>query len=235
MNVRPHPHIGIATVTFLFTGEIMHRDSLGYTQPITPGAVNLMTAGRGIVHSERTRPELVESGQQLHGIQSWMALPDAEQDRQADFAHYPADALPSISHAGVTATLIIGSAFGKHSPVTVAADTLYISQHYLAGAQSTLPAAAERALYLISGNLSVGDREIVPGTLALLNSGEVVVKASEASHCMIIGGEAIGPRYLWWNLVHTDAERIEQAKRDWVEGRFEKIAGDDEFIPLPQD
>jgi len=236
MTVRPHPHIGLATVTFLFAGTIMHRDSLGFEQPIEPGAINLMTAGRGIVHSERTPPELLESGQFLHGIQTWMALPAELQEIDPAFVHYPADSLPVNESAGVRSTVIIGEAYGLRSPVGVHARTLYIEQQYAQGGEALVPETAEeRGIYVVAGRLSVDGVELEPGTLAILRAGTVRVAAIERSHAMIVGGEPIGERHLRWNFVHTSKARIDAAGTDWLEGRFTSVRGDPEFIPLPED
>ena len=236
MNVRPHPHIGLSTVTYLFAGTIMHRDSLGYSMPIEPGAINLMTAGRGIVHSERTPPELMRSGQFLHGIQTWMALPESQQEIDPAFEHVPADELPKHEAGGVRSTVIIGAAFGLTSPVSVHAKTLYVEQHLPAGSQSMLPdTAEERGIYVVSGRLLVDGQTIEPGELAVISPGPVQLAATEDSHAMIVGGEPIGQRSLKWNFVHASAERIQQAGQDWVDGNFAGIAGDPEFIPLPED
>jgi hypothetical protein len=236
MNVRPHPHIGLATVTYLFAGTIVHRDSLGYVLPIEPGAVNLMTAGRGIVHSERTPPELLEAGQFLHGIQTWMALPETLQDIEPEFTHYPADDLPVHADDGVRTTVIIGEAYGLASPVSVYPRTVYLEQRFDAGCISVLPdIAEERGIYVVSGELRVDDRKLTAGELAIVRPGEASVEALAASHVMVIGGEPIGARHLKWNFVHSSASRIAQAGQDWIDGRFTGIAGDSEFIPLPED
>jgi len=236
MTVRPHPHIGLATVTFLFAGTIMHRDSLDFEQPIEPGAINLMTAGRGIVHSERTPPELLESGQFLHGIQTWMALPDGLQEIDPAFVHYPADTLPVNESAGVRSTVIIGEAYELRSPVSVHARTLYVEQQYAQDSEALVPETAEeRGIYVVAGRLSVDGVELERGTLAILRPGVVRVTAIERSHAMIVGGEPIGERHLRWNFVHTSDARIDAAGTDWLEGRFTSVRGDPEFIPLPED
>ena len=236
MNVRPHPHIGLATVTYLFAGEIMHRDSLGFEQPIEPGAINLMTAGKGIVHSERTRPDLLESGQYLHGIQTWMALPDALQEIDPAFVHYPSSALPQIAEGGVRTTVIIGSAYGHRSPVEVHADTLYLEQRCESGATSTLPDnVAERAIYVVGGSVQIAETKIEQGSLAIIANGPASFEAIEEAHVMVIGGEPFGQRHVKWNFVHASRERIDAAARIWTNGGFDRIESDEEFIPLPDD
>ena len=234
INVRPHPHIGLAAVTFLFDGEILHRDSLGYVQNIRPGAVNLMTAGRGIVHSERTPPALLSTGQHLHGIQTWMALPENEQEIDPAFVHHPSGDLPVIVGNGLTTTVIIGSGFGQCSPVAVHADTLYLAQDLDVGAVSTLPdVVAERAVYVVAGSVTVGDCVLRQGVMAVVCRGTARLEAQEPSRVLVIGGEPIGTRHIWWNYVHSSQARIDQAKRDWVNGVFPRVPDDDEFIPLP--
>lgn len=236
MNVRPHPHIGLATVTFLFSGKIMHRDSLACEQPIEPGAVNLMTAGSGIVHSERTPPELLASGQFLHGIQTWMVLPDEEQEIEPAFAHFPADVLPRHDDDGVRSTVIIGEAFGLRSPVGVRLDTLYVEQHYHAGAVCRLPETAEqRGVYVVSGSLEIDGSRIEAGTLAVVGPGHVTARAGEPTHAMVLGGEPVSARHVKWNFVHSSKQRIDAAGRDWIAGRFATVPNDPEFIPLPDD
>lgn len=235
INVRPHPHIGLATVTFLFDGEILHQDSLGFTQPIQPGAVNLMTAGKGIVHSERTSNSLLENGQRLHGIQVWMALPEAKQEIEPEFIHYPETALPVVQEPGITTTVIIGEYAGSRSPVAVHVDTVYLQQHIKKGTSTSLPLmAAEIAIYVVAGNLEISGCLFEPGQMAALKPGALVeTNALSDCHIMIVGGESVGPRHLWWNFVHTSTERIEQAKSDWKNMDFAMVPNDDEFIPLP--
>lgn len=233
IDVRPHPHIGLSTVTFLFDGQIMHRDSLGFVQPIEPGAVNLMTAGRGIVHSERTAPERRASGQRLHGIQTWMALPEALQEIDPAFEHHPAGSLPTIETPGAHTTVIIGTAFGATSPVQAHARTLYLFHALDAGARLTLPSAQERGLYLVDGRVRIGECTLEPGVMAVLNDPDVEVVADTDARLLLVGGEPIGPRELYWNFVHSSAARIEQAKAEWAAGGFDRVPGDEEFIPLP--
>jgi hypothetical protein len=234
INVRPHPHIGLATVTYLFEGEMVHRDSLGYVQTIRPGAVNLMTAGRGIVHSERTDPVLERSGQRMNGLQIWMALPEDRQEIEPAFVHYPEDALPIVREHGVTTTVVIGRYKDAESPVRVLPETLYLSQLWESGATGRLDAGVEQlGVYVVSGEIRIGGIVVEAGVLAIPEPGAVTVEANEASRVVVIGGEDVGPRVVYWNFVHTSRERIEAAKQDWREGSFARVPGDDEFIPLP--
>ncbi len=234
IQVRPHPHIGIATITYLFAGEIVHRDDLGYTQTIYPGAVNLMTAGRGIVHSERAGDDL-DTTSRLHGIQSWMALPEDQQECDPAFEHYPADCLPRLDQDGVAVTVIIGSAYGHESPVAVRASMLYLELLMRAGSGIALPEDyTERGAYVVEGRLGIDGQEFDPGSMAVFRAGSKArITALTDCRVMVIGGETMGKRHIWWNFVSTSKERIEQAKADWRDQRFGKVAGDDEFIPLP--
>jgi redox-sensitive bicupin YhaK (pirin superfamily) len=232
--VRPHPHIGLATITYLFEGEIMHRDSLGYAQLIQPGAVNLMTAGRGIVHSERASDDIAVTSH-LHGIQSWLALPLALEEMDPGFIHYPAAALPEIARDGATVRIIMGEAYGERSPVATYSPTLYAEARLAAGAELALPdGASERAVYVTEGALTIGARQFREGMMAVARAGaEIRMHTNVATRVMIVGGEPVGPRHIWWNFVSSSKERIDQAKRDWLENRLGKVPGDDEFIPLP--
>ncbi len=235
ISVRPHPHIGLATITYLFEGEIMHRDSLGFAQPIRPGAVNLMTAGRGIVHSERAGEDLDELSR-LHGIQTWMALPDGQQEIEPAFAHYPAEDLPQLDVNGVVIRVIVGEAFGARSPVAEHSPTLYLECRMPAGAALTLPDGYEDcAAYVVEGEVAIDRKPLGAGLMAIACKGSTVrVEAAADSRVMVIGGTNLGPRRMWWNFVATSRERIEQAKTDWREGRFGLVPGDEkEFIPLP--
>jgi len=233
--VRPHPHIGIATITYLFEGEIMHRDSLGFVQPIRSGAVNLMTAGRGIVHSERAGDDLHTSSR-LHGIQSWIALPTVLEEIEPGFLHYPASSLPQIELVDCTVRVIMGAAFGHTSPVKTYSATLYLECLLQAGAELTLPGHHEElALYVVSGEISVEEQNYPGGVMAVAAAGKSVqLKAGADSRVMVIGGDTLGPRTVWWNFVSSSRDRIERAKQDWKEGRFDLVPGDDEFIPLPE-
>jgi redox-sensitive bicupin YhaK (pirin superfamily) len=233
--VRPHPHIGIATITYLFEGRIMHRDSLGFVQPIDPGAVNLMTAGRGIVHSERAPDPTAPS--RLHGIQSWTALPLDLEETAPAFVHYPAAALPQIAGDGFTARVIMGRALGAESPVQTASPTLYLEAVVRRGARFALPGEPqpEQALYVVEGAVDVDGTHIGEGTMAVLRAGvPLAATATADSRVMILGGAPVGERHIWWNFVSSSKARIEQAKGDWRDGRFGKVPGDDEFIPLPE-
>lgn len=238
INVRPHPHIGLATVTYLFQGEVLHRDSLGTEQVITPGAMNWMTAGRGIAHSERTRPEEKDKLHYAHGLQSWIALPKAYEKMPPAFHHHPADSLPEWTQADVTLKLVAGSAYGYEAPVTIYSPMFYVEVKMQAGARLKLPVQyRERAIYLIDGALRIGDTNIAPKTMTVFVQGEtVILEAEMPTHLMLLGGEPLSePRFIEWNFVSSSLERIRQAKADWKAGRFDKVAGDEiEFIPLPE-
>lgn len=238
VDVRPHPHIGLATVTWLFEGVMRHRDTLGSNQDIHPGAVNWMTAGRGIAHSERTPPDARVEGAPLHGIQTWVALPRDAEEADPAFHHIPAGALPVIEDAGVHLTVVAGSACGLRAPVPVFTPTLYLAGEMEEGARFELDDEHEqRALYVVEGAVSIGENRVERHVLALLPSrGAVQVRALAGSRVVILGGTALdGPRHLWWNFVSSSRERIEQAKRDWAAGQFGLVAGDEEeFIPLPE-
>lgn len=234
IQVRPHPHIGIATVTYLFEGEIMHRDSLGFVQPIRAGAVNLMTAGRGIVHSERAGEDLHKTAS-LHGIQSWMALPDDREECTPGFVHYPAADVPEVRIGETVVRVIIGAAFGAASPVLQHSPTLYLEGRVPQGAALDLPEQPELAVYVVGGNIRAGTERLEAGTLGVVRGGtRLTVEAESDSHVMVIGGAPVGDRHIWWNYVSSSKARIEQAKADWKAGRFDKVPGDDEFIPLPE-
>ena len=237
LDVRPHPHIGLATVTYLFDGEIMHRDSLGTVQPILPGAVNWMTAGRGIVHSERTPPQVRAGGGRLFGIQSWVALPRVDEECEPAFAHYGSESLPVVEGEGISLRVIVGELAGARSPVRAASEMVYGDLALEPGARFLLTAAQEeRAVYVVEGTVEVAGRECAAGELIVLRSGsEPVLRASRFARVMIFGGAGMdGPRHVWWNYVSSSRERIEQAKADWRAGRFPPVAGETEFIPLPE-
>ncbi len=235
IQVRPHPHIGLATVTYLFAGEIIHRDSLGFEQPIQCGAVNLMTAGRGIAHSERAGDD-VDRTSRLHGIQSWMALPTDQEEREPAFVHYPATDLPELDIDGVAIRVIIGTAYDHTSPVTSYSPMLYLELRFPQGAQLTLPNAyRERAAYVVSGAVQIDDHAYDNGVMLVgCPNKRISILALQDSHVMIIGGDPVGERHIWWNFVSSSKQRIETAKADWKAGRFEPVPGETEFIPLPQ-
>ena len=235
VNVRPHPHINLATVTYLFTGEILHRDSLGSYQAIRPGDINLMVAGKGIVHSERERPEINSVPHSLHGLQLWLALPEADEETEPAFYHYPSASIPALEIADVPVRVLIGSAYGVSSPVKTFFDTLYIEADLKAGQQLILPNAAERGLYIAKGEISLQDKHVSAHQLVVLRPAEdVCILANTDTRIALVGGETIGQRYIDWNFVSSSKARIEQAKEDWRAGRFPKVTGDEEeFIPLP--
>jgi redox-sensitive bicupin YhaK (pirin superfamily) len=237
VNVRPHPHIGLATITYLFDGEITHRDSLGYRQDITTGAVNWMTAGRGIVHSERTRPELVASGSKLHGIQTWVALPLEAEECEPRFEHYAAERIPEGSVGDARVRIIIGEAFGLVSPVQTASDTVYVEVNLPAGAALPVPERHDEiGVYVVSGVIRIGERSLEEGSLAALRRGvPATVIANTGARIMLLGGATLpGERIIWWNFVTSSKERLGQAKRDWKEGRFAAVPDETDFIPLPE-
>ncbi|WP_097459863.1 pirin family protein [Mangrovitalea sediminis] len=236
INVRPHPHIGIATVTYLFEGEILHRDSLGSLQPIRPGDINLMVAGRGIVHSERERPDITKTDHLLHGLQLWLALPEEEEEREPAFHHYPDAEIPAVTVEGVPVRVMMGTAYGVTSPVKTFSDTLYVEAWLQPGQRLTLPDAQERAVYVAKGQLKAQDTGIPEHAMAILSAQSgIVIEAVEETRLALIGGETFSPRFIEWNFVSSRKARIEQAKQDWKAGRFDKVPGDEqEFIPLPE-
>lgn len=240
LDVRPHPHIGLATVTYLFEGAFLHRDSLGYAQRIEPGAVNWMIAGRGVAHSERTPPELRESGGPLHGIQCWVALPHEHEEIAPSFTHHPRSSIPRLTRPGAELAVLAGTAYGRTSPVSVLSPTLYVHARLAAGARLAVDDGhAERAVYVASGALSLGPdaREYGEGTLVVLPAGQSVeLSSSGGADAMLLGGAPLGgERHIYWNFVASSPERLEQAKADWRAGRFGKVVGDElELIPLPE-
>ncbi|MFO1039294.1 MAG: pirin family protein [Geminicoccaceae bacterium] len=236
LDVRPHPHIGLATVTYLFQGRIMHRDSLGTVQPIEPGAVNWMTAGSGIAHSERTAQEDRQRPGALYGIQAWVALPSSAEETAPGFAHHEKASLPVIGGEGKDVRLIAGSLFGQRSPVPVFSETVYADASLQAGAVLPFPAEQEeRAVYTVSGEIEIGGQTFGPAQLLILRpEDEITIRAMTASRFLLLGGAPMdGPRYVWWNFVSSRRDRIEAAKADWQAGRFDAVPGDMERIPLP--
>lgn len=237
MNVRPHPHIGLATVTYLFEGEIHHRDSLGFSQPIRPGAINWMTAGRGIVHSERSSPEVTAAAARVHGIQLWVALPKEHEEAEPAFVHHPADTIPAVELEGVKLRVLIGSAYGVASPVQTLAPMIYAEVILDPGASLALPDVEERAAYVVTGALQAGDETGAAREMLVFEPGAVTVRAGEeGAHVMLIGGPPIdGERHIFWNFVSSSKARIERAKSEWRDEKFPLVPGDDaERIPLPE-
>jgi len=239
MDVKPHPHIGLATVTYLFEGEIIHRDSIGSYQSIRPGDVNWMTAGRGIAHSERGTDLQKLEGGRSHGLQLWVALPIANEGEEPTFSHHPEESLPKLRVQKNDLTVIAGSAYGVTSPVEVASPLFYVDVS-LHGSLTLPNAEQERAAYVVSGSISIEDRVFGAGTMIVLQpKKEAALRVSapgEEAHVMLLGGAKLdGERHIWWNFVASSKEKIENAKRDWKEGRFEKVVGDEtEFVPLPE-
>jgi redox-sensitive bicupin YhaK (pirin superfamily) len=237
MDVRPHPHIGLATVTYLYEGAIRHRDSLGSDQVIRPGDINWMTAGRGIVHAERTPAEERASGHRLHGVQTWLGLPLESQEVEPGFHHHAAATLPEDERDGVRIRVIAGTAFGMASPVRVYSPTLYVDACFAAGARMILPTEhAERAVYMIDGELSIDGNLLPRERMHVLAPGrEVEVVATTAARALICGGAPLdGERIIWWNFVASSRSRIERAKADWTAQRLGQVPGETEFIPLPE-
>jgi len=235
IDVRPHPHIGLATITYLFEGEILHRDSLGSVQPIRPRAINWMTAGRGIAHSERTPPAVRSAGHMLHALQLWVALPAADEQTDPAFFHYDEAELPEIADAEKSVRVMVGEAFGLASPVKTWSETLYVEINLKAKAKITLPEGVEeKAVYLATGTLQSGGYRLPQHSMVIFDDSPAIeIEAVEESRLVIIGGMPLGKRTIWWNLVSSRRELIEQAKRDWLEGTFPKVPGETEFIPLP--
>ena len=237
LDVRPHPHIGLSTVTYLFAGEMVHRDSLGKVQAIRPGDINWMTAGRGITHSERSSEAMRAQGGRFHGLQLWVALPLAAEEMAPEFHHHAAESLPELSHGAVRLRILAGSAYGQTSPVQTFAPLFFVEAALPAGSVLPLPAGpAERAIYIIEGTVAIAGQSYAAHQLLILSPGELVLHAAQASRVALLGGPPLdAPRYLDWNFVSSRRERIEEAKRDWQERRFAAIPTDDqEFIPLPE-
>ncbi|KRB15005.1 pirin [Mesorhizobium sp. Root695] len=238
LDVRPHPHIGLSTVTYLFDGKIRHRDSLGTEMVIQPGDVNLMTAGRGIVHSERTPEELRGTPMSISGLQTWLALPDGKEEVAPVFENTAALRLPEIDAEGVSGRVVIGDFQGLRSPVRADSDTLYADLRLTPGASVKIPAdAEERAIYTLEGEVSISGDVFPAERLLVFRPGdEIVVSSLIGAHFMLFGGASLGSqRYIWWNFVSSSKERIEQAKQEWKTGRFDIVPGDEEeFIPLPE-
>ncbi len=235
-DVLPHPHIGLATVTWLFEGQLVHRDSLGSHQTIRPGELNWMTAGRGIVHSERTSLEQRRKGSTLHGLQLWVALPASAEETEPDFTHYPQSALPVVEHAGARIRVLAGKAFGAESPVRTASPLFYLDAMLPAGSELPVPSDyEERAVYVVDGSICCGQERAQAGRMLVFAPGTTAtLRAESNAHVVLLGGAPVGPRHIFWNFVSSSPERIERAKQDWKSNRFAPIPGDsDEFVPLP--
>ena len=234
MNVRPHPHINLATVTYLFEGEIYHRDSLGNSLAIEPGGINLMVAGKGITHSERTRDALRATGYRMHGLQLWHALPEGHEETDPAFYHHPASDIPQVDIDGVTVRVMMGSAYGVTSPVKTFSENLYFEANLKAGQSLALLQMEERGIYVVKGELDIHGETAPIFAMSVLGDGATKVTAKEDTQFALIGGANLGQRHIDWNFVSSRKERIEQAKEDWRAGRFPKVVGDEEeFIPLP--
>ncbi|MGH7125303.1 MAG: pirin family protein [Stellaceae bacterium] len=237
MDVRPHPHIGLATITYLFEGEIQHRDSLGNVQAIKPGEVNWMTAGRGIVHSERTPEDMRMAPSPVFGIQAWIALPRAKEEAEPKFVHHGAASLPVIEGKGSRVRLMVGSLMGAHSPVATFSEMIYADATLAAGARLVFPAEhEERAIYVVKGVVDLSSRSFGASQLLVLKRGvEAAVTAPQGARLLLLGGASLdGNRHIWWNFVSSSQQRIEQAKADWKAGKFPPVPHETEFIPLPE-
>lgn len=237
IDVRPHPHIALATVTYLFSGSLEHRDSLGTVQEICPGDVNWMSAGRGIAHSERTpQAARASGGHEVHGIQSWVALPDGHEDGEPTFVHYSSSTLPRRTGDGIDLTIIAGEAFGLRSPVVTLWPTLYVHAQIARGAALEVPVDhGERAVYVVQGELAIGETTLTEGQLAVLEPGaNLTLRALTPARAMLLGGEQFPtPRFIWWNFVASSEERIERAKERWERQQFPVVPGETDYIPLP--
>jgi len=238
LDVPPHPHIGLATVTYLFDGELVHRDSLGTHRSIRPGDVNWMTAGRGIVHSERTASAHRERGSRLHGLQLWVALPTAHEESEPSFHHYSSATLPERDDSGVQLRVLAGTAYGLTSPVVTLSSLFYVDAAMSADSALTLPTEhEERAVYVVSGVVGCAAERAEAGRMWVFSKGaHVTLRAHEPARIVLIGGAPLdGRRFIDWNFVSSSKERVEQAKRNWKEGRFPKVPGDEiEFVPFPR-
>ena len=236
IDVRPHPHIGLSTLTYLHDGEIVHRDSLGTDIAIRPGAVNWMTAGRGIAHSERSGRDFRATGGRLGGLQMWVALRKEQEEREPAFVHHEAGDLPLVEGDGSIARVVAGRLFGAESPLAGITDAVFADVEMLAGSKLPLDAdIEERAIYIVSGEIEISGERFAGGRLLVFRAGDrITVTATRDSRFAILGGPAMdGPRHIWWNFVSSRKDRIEAAKADWKAGRFDAVPGDSEFIPLP--
>jgi redox-sensitive bicupin YhaK (pirin superfamily) len=239
-NIRPHPHIGLSTLTYLLNGEMVHRDSAGNVETIRAGDVNWMTAGSGIVHSERSPAKVQAQGGSMFGQQIWVALPKAREEMQPAFSNHPQGSLPGLESDGVSLTVIAGEAFGQRSPVPIYSELMYVDVVLKPGARLQVPAGhIERALFVVSGDVEIAGQTGTFGEAQFVifkPGAEIVLRARGGAHLMLVGGEPFSePRHIYWNFVSSSKDRIEQAKDDWRHGRFPEIAGETEFIPLPAD
>lgn len=241
LDVAPHPHIGLATVTYLFRGELLHRDSLGSIQTIRPGEINWMTAGRGIAHSERTPAHLRKEGEKIYGIQTWVALPEAAEEGDPEFFHHPQETLPFIEGEGKQIRLLAGKLFGRKSPVRTASEMIYADLGLEKGARFSVPQDfKERAVYVVEGQIEfasqAGETHGAGRLLVLKPDEEMTIRAAgQDARLLLLGGEPLGQRHIWWNFVSSSREQIEQAKRDWREQKFDRVPEEKEYIPLPGD
>ena len=234
-DVRPHPHIGLATLTYLFEGALQHADSTGAVQRIEPGAINWMTAGRGIVHAERTPPDLRGRARRSHGLQFWVALPQADEEMAPSFAHTPAAQIPALEIGGANLRVLVGTAYGVTSPVATRSPTLLLDIDMVAGDAFPLPAATERAVYVVSGDVELDGLAVPANTLLVLApQDEPMLSANGPSRVVLMGGDPLGPRFLWWNFVSTRRERLVRAADDWAAQAMGQVPGETEFIPLPE-
>lgn len=235
INVPPHPHIGLATVTYLFAGEILHRDSLGSVQPIQPGDINLMVAGQGVVHSERERDEATTKARTMHGLQLWLALPESEETCEPSFQHIPRETIPSVAVDGVPVRVLIGEAYGVQSPVPTFSTTLYMEATMTSGQLLKLPDAEALAVYVVKGQLEIAGSVIQAHSMAVIDAADAITVAADCEvHLVVIGGDTLGKRHINWNFVSSSRARISAARDDWEAGRFAKVPGDeDEYVPLP--
>ncbi|WP_233506027.1 pirin family protein [Rhodoferax lacus] len=235
-DVRPHPHIGLSTVTYLFEGAMLHRDSTGAVQRMEPGQLNWMTAGRGIVHSERTPPDLRDQKRTSHGLQLWMALPENQEECEPSFHHFAADAIPKVALGGAHITVMAGTAFGVRSPVPAKSPTIYLDMVLQAGAALTIPADySERALYALDAGCTLDGVALPQHQMQVLSAGSTpLLQAQGMARVVLVGGEPLGHRFIVWNFVSSRKERLLQAREDWIAQRFPAIAGETEFIPFPE-
>jgi redox-sensitive bicupin YhaK (pirin superfamily) len=238
IDVRPHPHIALATITYVFEGEFVHRDSLGSEQVVRAGDVNWMVAGRGIVHSERTSPEVRARAAAMHALQTWVALPVEDEEMEPRFEHHPSSSIPSVQLPGADLRIVAGSAYGRTAPTGVLSPTLYVHARLAAGAALEIDDGhEERAVYVVDGTIDCNGQRFESGTMIVLEpAAQATVTAKGAASVMLVGGSPLGARHIYWNFVASSKERIESAKSAWREGRFPKVPGDEvEFIPLPED